>query len=110
MLKMQSEQRIAMPLASADLSVLFSGSALWALAFYVPLSGPLSRFEAELITAGLGEVQRQLLLIISSVALAIGVGIVFQLILSWALSPSWAASMGLLAVLATGFWSIASKE
>ena len=95
---------------SADLSVLFSGSALWALAFYVPLSGPLSRFEAELITAGLGEVQRQLLLIISSVALAIGVGIVFQLILSWALSPSWAASMGLLAVLATGFWTIASKQ
>ncbi len=99
-----------MPLSSADLSVLFSGSALWALAFYVPLSGPLSRFEAELITTGLGEVQRQLLLIISSVALAIGVGIVFQLILSWALSPSWAASMGLLAVLATGFWTIASKQ
>jgi len=102
-----------MPLSSADLSVLFSGSALWALAFYVPLSrplSPLSRFEAELITTGLGEVQRQLLLIISSVALAIGVGIVFQLILSWALSPSWAASMGLLAVLATGFWTIASKQ
>ena len=110
MLEMQSEQRITMPLASVDLSVLFSGSALWALAFYVPLSGPLSRFEAELITAGLGEVQRQLLLIISSVALAIGVGIVFQLILSWALSPSWAVSMGFLAVLATGFWTIASKQ
>ena len=73
MLEMQSEQRITMPLASVDLSVLFSGSALWALAFYVPLSGPLSRFEAELITAGLGEVQRQLLLIISSVIATAGV-------------------------------------
>ena len=31
-------------------------------------------------------------------------------LLSWALSPSWAASMGLLAVLATAFWTIASKQ
>ena len=110
MLRMLHLQRLALPMVDADLSVLFSGSALWALAFYVPLSGPIARFEAELEAAGVAEIQRQVLLVLSSVALAVGVGVVWQLLLSWALSPSWAASMALLAVLATGFWVLANRE
>ena len=77
MLRMLHLQRLALPMVDADLSVLFSGSALWALAFYVPLSGPIARFEAELVAAGVAEIKRQVLLVLSSVALAAGVGVVW---------------------------------
>ena len=62
------------------------------------------------MAAGVAEIKSQVLLVLSSVALAAGVGVVWQLLLSWALSPSWAASMALLAVLATGFWVLANRE
>jgi protein-S-isoprenylcysteine O-methyltransferase Ste14 len=94
----------------ADWSSLLPGTALWALALYLPLSVPLERFEAALAEGPLGEGQRQIALLVSSLLLALAVGAATQLGLSWALSPSWAASLGLMAVLAAAFWTLASRR
>ncbi len=94
----------------ADWSSLLPGTALWALALYLPLSLPLARFEAALAEGPLGEGLRQLALLVSSLLLALVVGGLAQLGLSWALSPSWAASLGLMAVLAGAFWTLASRR
>ena len=94
----------------ADWSSLLPGTALWALALYVPLSVPLERFEAALAEGPLGEGQRLIALLVSSLLLALAVGAATQLGLSWALSPSWAASLGLMAVLAAAFWTLASRR
>ena len=48
MLGIRGVCRRALPLSSSDWITLASGSALWALALYIPLSGPLGRLEAEL--------------------------------------------------------------
>jgi hypothetical protein len=37
-------------------------------------------------------------LVISSLLLALGVGVVTQLIASWALGPGWASSLGFIAI------------
>ncbi|MCP9771900.1 hypothetical protein KBY66_04570 [Synechococcus sp. Tobar12-5m-g] len=84
--------------------------ALWALALYLPLSVPLGRFEAALAEGPLGEGLRQIALLVSSLLLAGAVGGATQLGLSWALSPSWAASLGLMAVLSAAFWTLASRR
>ena len=62
----------------ADPSV-WRGALLWAIALYVPLSGPLSAFEASLTDSPLSEKWRQITLVISSLLLALGVGVVTQL-------------------------------
>lgn len=89
-------------------SSLLPGTALWALAFYLPLSLPLARLDEALAEGPLPEGLRVIVLLMSSVLLAFAVGGITQLGLSWALSPSWAASLGLMAVLAGAFWTLAS--
>lgn len=93
-----------------DWSSLLPGTALWALALYLPLSLPLARLEEALTQGPLSEGLRQIVLLLSSVMLAFAVGGITQLGLSWALSPSWAASLGLMAVLAGAFWTLASRR
>ena len=81
----------------ADPSV-WRGALLCAIALYVPLSGPLSAFEASLSDSPLSDKWRQITLVISSLLLALGVGVVTQLIASWALGPGWASSLGFIAI------------
>ena len=96
---MQSYDVISGPLADAG---VWRGALLWAIALYVPLSAPLSRLEASLDDSSLPESLRQSTLVISSLLLALAMGVVAQLGMSWALGPGWASS---LAVLAVG-WSV----
>jgi hypothetical protein len=93
-----------------DSSSLLPGTALWALALYLPLSLPLARLDEALAEGPLPEGLRVTALLLSSVLLAFAVGGITQLGLSWALSPSWAASLGLMAVLAGAFWTLASRR
>ena len=74
------------------------GALLWAVAFYVPLSGPLAAFEASLTDSSLSEQWRQITLVISSLLLALAVGVVTQLVASWVLGPGWASSLGFIAI------------
>ena len=88
---MQSYEVISGPLTDA---ALWRGALLWALALYVPLSAPLSRLEASLETSTIPENWRQGFLILSSLLLALAVGLATQLGCSWALGPGWASSLG----------------
>ena len=81
----------------ADPSV-WRGALLWALALYVPLSAPLSKLESSMEDSDLPKSARQPTLVISSLLLALGSGIVTQLGFSWALGPGWASSLGVVAV------------
>ena len=83
-----------------DWMPLLPGTALWALALYLPLSLPLERFEQALAESGLEEDLLQLALVVASLALALAVGAVTNLFLAWILGPGWGSSMGLIAVLA----------
>ncbi len=83
----------------SDLSPLLPGIALWALALYLPLSVPLARLEQALADASLEEGLQQLVLVGGSLLLALAVGLGVELLLSWALGPGWAGSLGLIAVL-----------
>ncbi|GCE64677.1 hypothetical protein OMCYN_00597 [cyanobiont of Ornithocercus magnificus] len=75
-----------------------SGALLWALALYLPLSVPLNQLEVSLTKSFLKESWQQLFLTISSLLLALVVGLAVQLLLSWALGPGWAASLGIIAI------------
>ena len=103
---------MAMPpdLTFADWSPLLPGIALWALALYLPLSLPIGRFEETLAAGPLDTGTQQLLLVLSSLALALGVGVVTELLLCWTLGPGWASSLGLMAVLSGLFWAVASRR
>ena len=90
--------------------LLLPGSALWALALYIPLSGPLTRLEEELAAGSLPESGQQLLLVISSLLLALGVGVVINLGLGWALGPGWSTSLGLMAALYGLFWGVVARR
>ena len=89
-------------------TLLLPGTALWALAFYLPLSGPLSRLEEVLADGPLAESTQQLVLVGSSLLLALAVGAIANLLLGWALGPSWGTSLGLMAALYGLFWGLAS--
>jgi hypothetical protein len=78
---------------------LLPGVSLWALALYLPLSLPLARLEEALTEGPLDQAGQQLVLVVSSLLLALAVGLVADLALCLALGPSWASSLGLLAVL-----------
>jgi hypothetical protein len=93
-----------------DWSVLLPGTALWALALYVPLSAPLTRLEQVLAEGTLSEGQQQVVLILSSLLLALAVGALTNVGIGWALGPSWGTSLGLMASLAGLFWSLAERQ
>jgi hypothetical protein len=71
---------------------------------------PLARLEAALSTAGLSEESQQLLLITASLLLALAVGVLVNLVLSWALGPGWGSSLGLVAALYGLFWGLAASR
>ena len=77
---MQSYEVISGPLAEA---AVWRGALLWALALYLPLSAPLSRLEASLETSTIPENWRQGFLILSSLLLALAVGLATQLGCIW---------------------------
>ena len=77
---------------------MWRGALLWAIALYIPLSGPLAAFEASLTDSPLSEKWSQITLVICSLLLALGVGVVTQLIASWALGPGWASSLRFIAI------------
>ena len=87
----------ALPLNAPDWLPFLPGVGLWALALYLPLSLPLARLEAVLASGSLPETAQQLVLAVTSLLLALAVGVLVDLGLSWALGPSWASSMGLIA-------------
>ena len=91
-------------------STLLPGIALWALALYLPLSVPITRFEETLAEGSLPASTQQIVLVLASLALALAVGVVVELVLCWALGPGWSSSLGLMAVLAGLFWSVASRQ
>jgi hypothetical protein len=91
-------------------TLLLPGTALWALAFYLPLSGPLSRLEEALAAGPLAEDTQQLLLVGSSLLLALAVGAITNLALGWALGPGWGTSLGLMAALYGLFWGLAASR
>ncbi|MEB3158750.1 MAG: hypothetical protein VKK03_04745 [Synechococcus sp.] len=74
------------------------GALFWALALFIPLSGPLSRFEDSLKEGPLSAHWQQIALVLSSLLLALGVGVVVQLLLSWTLGPGWGSSLALITV------------
>jgi len=93
--RMQGLDAYGGPLTDA---VLWRGALFWALALYVPLSGPLGRFEASLKDSELTDRWKQVTLVVSSLLLAMAVGLVAQLLMSWALGPGWASSLALIGV------------
>ena len=86
------------------------GSALWALALYLPLSLPLAALERRLEAGTLAPLQQQLLLAGLALALALVAGTLLQLLLGWALGPSWAGSLALVVALWGLFWGLASRQ
>ncbi|MFN7900651.1 MAG: hypothetical protein ACK5N0_13475 [Synechococcaceae cyanobacterium] len=86
------------------------GSALWALALYLPLSLPLAALERRLETGTLAPHQQQLLLAGLALALALAAGTVLQLLLGWALGPAWAGSLALVVALWGLFWGLAARQ
>lgn len=78
--------------------VLLPGISLWALALYLPLSLVVQRLEQPLASSGLSAAIQQLLLGFGSLVLALLLGALLDLLLGWALGPSWATSLGLIAV------------
>ena len=91
-------------------SSTLSGGLFWAIAFYLPLSAPLNRFEASLESGPLSAPWRQAALVISSLLLALTVGVVIQLLLGWALGPGWASSLALITIGWSLFLSLARKD
>jgi hypothetical protein len=98
-----------MPFPLRDLAPLLPGVALWALAFYLPLTAALTPLERSLAAGPLDANAQQLLLVVSGLALALVVGLISEVAFSWALGPSWATSLGLMAVLAGLFWGLADR-
>ena len=91
-------------------SSTISGGLFWAIALYLPLSAPLSRFEASLESSSLSAPWRQAALVISSLLLALSIGVLIQLLLGWALGPGWASSLALITIGWSLFLSLASKN
>jgi hypothetical protein len=98
-----------LPPVGPDWSALLPGIALWALALYLPLSLPLARLEQALAETALEPVLQQGLLVLASLALALAIGTLTDLGLGWALGPSWASSLGLMAAGWGLFTALASR-
>lgn len=97
-------------LALADWLELLPGVALWALALYLPLSLPLGKLEEGLQNGPLEGGAQQLVLVLTSLALALVAGLAMELLLRWALGPGWGSSLGLMAALAGLGWTLASRR
>ena len=91
-------------------TLLLPGTALWALALYLPLSAPLSRLEQSPALAELSDNLQQVLLVVASLLLALVVGGLTNLALGWALGPGWGTSLGLMAALYGLFWGLAANQ
>ena len=98
-----------LPLTSPDWTPFLPGIALWALALYLPLSGPLARLEEALAAGPLPGAAQQVALVLSSLLLALAIGVLADLALSWALGPDWASSLGLIAAGWGLFTALASR-
>ena len=79
-------------------AAIWRGALLWAIALYIPLSAPLTRLEASLEASQIPLHWRQTALILSSLLLAVAVGVLAQLLTSWALGPGWASSLAAIAI------------
>ena len=90
-------------------TALLPGIALWALALYLPLSLPLARLEQTLAEGNLEPGLQQGILVLASLALALAIGTLTDLLLTWALGPSWATSLGLMAAGWGLFTALASR-
>nr|WP_115094489.1 hypothetical protein [Synechococcus sp. UW106] len=77
---------------------VWRGALLWAIALYIPLSAPLAAFETSLADGPLPQLWRQIVLVTSSLLLALVVGLITQLLASWALGPGWASSLAAIAI------------
>ncbi len=77
---------------------IWRGALFWALALYIPLSGPLGKLETSLGDMALSQNITQALLILSSVLLALAVGMVMELLVSWTLGPGWGSSLALIGI------------
>ena len=77
---------------------VWRGALLWAIALYIPLSAPLAAFETSLADSPLPQMWRQIVLVTSSLLLALVVGLITQLGVSWALGPGWASSLAAIAI------------
>ena len=86
---------ISGPLADG---AIWRGALFWALALYIPLSGPLGRLEASLGDSALSQNIAQAVLILSSLLLSLAVGLVMQLVMSWTLGPGWGSSLALIGI------------
>lgn len=95
--------------ALSDWIPLLPGIALWALALYLPLSQPIAAFEETLRAGPLDAGSQEVVLVLGSLALALAVGVVVELMLCWALGPGWSSSLGLMAMLAGLSWSLADR-
>ena len=91
-------------------SSTLSGGLFWAIALYLPLSAPLSRLEASLESGPLSAPWRQAALVISSLLLAMAIGVAVQLLLGWALGPGWASSLARITIGWSLFLSLARKD
>ena len=89
---------------------MLRGGLFWALALYIPLSGPLQRLEESLAQGPLSNGGQQIALVISSLLLALAVGLVLQLLLSWTLGPGWGSSLALITVGWSLFLLLARRE
>ena len=98
-----------LPLASIDWIGLLPGIALWALALYLPLSLPLGRLEQALAAGSWPPLLQQVVLVGLSLLAAVAVGALTEIGLGLALGPSWASSLGLIAVGWGLFTALASR-
>ena len=94
----------------ASWTLLLPGTALWALAFYLPLRAPLARLEEALAAGSLAPGTQQLLLVVSILLLALAVGAATNRALGWTLGPGWGTSLGLMAALYGLFWGLAASR
>ena len=93
--RMESFEIMGGPLSEA---AIWRGALFWALALYIPLSGPLTRFEESLEDSPLSEGIRQAVLIGSSLLVALVSGLLAQLVFSWVLGPEWGSSLALIGI------------
>ena len=93
--RMQNYDLIGGPLADG---ALWRGALFWALALYIPLSGPLGRLEDSLGNSSIKDQWRQLILVTSSLLVALVTGLITQFALTWTLGPGWGSSLAIIGI------------